>query len=75
MTMQISEHRNYGFFTNDDFSARQSYNDPFIYNDFQIMNIILKEKDTGDRIWIQISSRKLVVGRKKFVRVKYFMAE
>ena len=45
MTMQISEHRNYGFFTNDDFSVRQSYNDPFIYNDFQIMNIIPKEKD------------------------------
>lgn len=33
------------FFTNDDFSVRQSYNDPFIYNDFQIMNIIPKEKD------------------------------
>ena len=43
MTMQISEHRNYGFFTNDDFSVRQSYNDPFIYNDFQIMNIIPKD--------------------------------
>ena len=45
MTMQISEHRNYGFFTNDDFSVRQSYNDLFIYNDFQIMNIISKEND------------------------------
>ena len=33
------------FFTNDDFSVRQSYNDPFIYYDFQIMNIIPKEKD------------------------------
>ena len=48
MTMQISEHRNHGFFTNDDFSARLSCNTPFIYNDFQIMNIISKEKDTGN---------------------------
>ena len=54
MTMQISEHRNYGFFTNDDVSARQSYNDPFIYNDFQIMNIIPKEKDIAIEYYYQL---------------------